>query len=140
MARRTPVGTPPRLSSLVLDTGAILALARHDRRTHVFVTEARADGAEVFVSWLTLAELIPGSDSPAIAWALSLAQRHRVTEEDCEQAARLMAEQGVAGATVDAVIAAAALDLPRPLVVLTSDPKDMGALVAGQEDVAVLSV
>jgi predicted nucleic acid-binding protein len=132
--------TPIGFASLLLDTGGILALARRDKEAHAFVARARAYNAELVVSWLTLAELTPGADRPAIAWALSLVDRHPVTESDCEHAARLVAASGMPGSTVDAVIAASALRLPRPVVVLTSDPKDMAVLLAGQSGIAVAAV
>lgn len=140
MAREPRPVRPDRFATLFLDTGAVLALARRDRLTQAFVTKAQQLRAPVRISWLSLAELLPGRDGGAVSWALSLAGRAAVTESDCRTAADLMAETGAGGRTVDALIAVAALRLPKPVVVLTSDPEDMSLLLAGRPGVAVVAV
>jgi len=132
---------PDRFATLLLDTGAVLALARRDRRVQAYVVQAQRYAADLRVSLLSLAELrLDGGDAAAVAWALSGLRRVGVTEADCRTAARLMSESGTRGSTVDAVIAAAALRLAAPVVMLTSDTKDMARLLDGRKDLAVIRV
>jgi hypothetical protein len=43
-------------------------------------------------------------------------------------------------AAIDAMVAATALSEPRPVLILTSDPKDLRALTQGEPGVSVASV
>lgn len=140
MARPARPVTKDGFSTLFFDTGAVLAAARRDRRVQLYLDLAKRYGAGLHMSALTRAELMRGSDELAIGWAISNFRIQRVSDLDCVRAAELMAETGAGGRTVDALIAVAALQLPRPVVVLTSDPKDMNLLLAGQPDVAVVPV
>jgi hypothetical protein len=42
--------------------------------------------------------------------------------------------------TIDALVAATAVRLPRPVIVLTSDPKDLERLLEGQRRITVVAV
>ncbi len=56
-------------------------------------------------------------------------------------AGELLGASGLpATATVDAMVAATALGQPRPVVILTSDPRDLGALVEGEPGVGVVPI
>jgi predicted nucleic acid-binding protein len=132
---------PDRFATVLLDTGAVLALARRDRRVQTYLAQAQRYGADVRASLLTLAELrLDGGDAAAVAWALSQVRWVNITEADCRGAARLMSESGTRGSTVDAVIASAALRLRAPVILLTSDSGDMGRLLGRRKDVAVIGV
>jgi predicted nucleic acid-binding protein len=125
-----------QVDHLVLDCEGLQQAARTgDVQSRIL--EARHSGRSVRVSAITLAEALRGRPGDAAV--------HRVLKQ-CE-VVPVSAELGhAAGAllgrtrrkdTVDAVVAVTAAAGPRPVKVLTSDPRDLRALTAEQREVLV---
>jgi len=117
---------------LLLDCEGLVKLAAGDQRARAFLQTARERGARVVVSAITLTEVLRGGprDAP-IHWVLSRITVHPVTAELGRCAGELLGMTGLSGhrCAVDAVVAATALTLARPVVLLTSDPDDLSKLV-----------
>lgn len=128
-------------ASLLLDAGAVLALARDRPAVREWLRRAGVLGVEPQVSYVTVAEVF--RDAPAgarVRWVLSRLAAEGLTLRDCHDAGRLMSATGSGGKTLDALVAATALRLPKPVVVLTSDPKDLARLLNGQRSATVATV
>ncbi len=130
MARRRL--STPGSGTLVLDSQGLSLLADRDAAVVRRVEAARLRGAVVIASTLTLVE-VRRPDGPrheALAWAASHIRIVAVTEDIAKRAAALLDETGLDGHryAVDAVVAATALEQPRPVLVLTSDPEDLAVL------------
>jgi len=92
---------------------------------------ARGRGAGVFVSAITLAEVLRGGSRDAVIHRVL--SRITVTEVSAEigrHAGELLGATGLSGhrCAIDAVVAATALRAVRPVVLLTSDPDDLSRL------------
>ena len=59
-------------------------------------------------------------------------------ERDYRDAAVLMEATGMGGHTIDALVAAMARRLPRPVLIATSDPVDLRRLLQGERGIGVL--
>ena len=128
-------------ASLLLDAGAVLALARDRPDVQAWLRRAKKVGIEPRVSYVTIAEVF--RDAPAgarVQWVLSRLEPEHLTLRDCHDAGRLMCATGTDGKTLDALVAATALRLPRPVALLTSDPDDLERLLEGQRRVLVARV
>lgn len=127
----------PLLRSIVLDAEALSALAQTDRRMQVWAAVAKRTGATLSASTLTLAEITDGSPRDANVRRIVKAVRlEPVTDALGYRAGELRAAAGLLprkprDLTVDAVVAATALAMPPPVVVLTSDPDDLKLLLTG---------
>lgn len=128
MARRTVASG----GTLVLDSDGLVKLASGDNRARAFLATARERDARVVVSAITLTEVLRGGprDAP-VHRVLSRIVVLPVSPEIGRQAGELLGATGLPGhrCAIDAVVAATALELPRPLVLLTSDPDDLAILV-----------
>jgi len=123
--------------SLLLDSDALSALAAGGQRMQAWATVARRTDSVFYASTLTLAEVTDGSPRDAnvrrVVKAIRIAE---VTQDVGYLAGSLRAHAGAArrkvrDLTVDAVVAATALTLPGPTVVITSDPSDLRLLLDG---------
>lgn len=132
MARR-PVRSG---GSLVLDSEGLVKLAAGDQRSRAFLETARQRDASVIVSAVTLTEVLRGGygDVP-VHRVLSRITVQPVTPELGRRAGELLGASGLSGhrCAIDAVVAATALGVSRPVVLLTSDPFDVGRLVSEPE-------
>lgn len=126
-----------RPHAFLLDAEALSALSTFDRRMQSWTTVARRTGSTLHASTVTLAEVTDGRDRDVAVHRIVKAIRLvEVTERIGFAAGRL---RGAASPvrrkprdlTVDAVVAATALALPPPVVVLTSDPGDLRLLLGG---------
>ena len=125
-----------RPHSILLDAEAVSALAADARSMQAWATVARRTDSTLHASTVTLAEVADGSPRDAAVRRIAKALRLEVVTADIGyQAGQLRA--GAASTrrkqrdlTVDAVVAATALSLPQPVVVLTSDPDDLQRLLA----------
>jgi len=118
--------------TLVLDCEGLSKLAAGDGRARAYLESARERGALVAVSTITLAEALRGSRRDAAVHRVpSSITVVPVTVEIARQAGELLGATGLSGhrCTIDAVVAATALRLERPVVLLTSDPDDLTKLV-----------
>jgi predicted nucleic acid-binding protein len=128
--RRLAAGT------LVLDGEGLSKLAAGDACVRGYLDSACARGARVAVSALTLTETLRGGPRDAtVHRVLARIVVVPVTAAIARRAGELLGTTGLSGhrCAIDAVIAATALDLERPVVLLTSDPDDMNRLLEEPE-------
>jgi predicted nucleic acid-binding protein len=117
--------------TLVLDREGLAKLASGDQRARGYLQTAVARRARVAVSAITLTEVLRGGPrDAAVHRVLSRVTMVAVTPEIGRRAGELLGSTGLTGhrCAIDAVVAATALGLERPAVLLTSDPADLGAL------------
>ena len=122
--------------TLVLDSEGLSKLARGDARVRGYLDSARARGAKVAVSAITLTEALRGGPrDAAVHRVLARITIVPVTAEIARRAGELLGTAGLSGhrCAIDAVVAATALDLERPVVLLSSDPDDMNRLIEEPE-------
>jgi predicted nucleic acid-binding protein len=118
--------------TLVLDAEGLAKLAVGDARVRGYLDSARARGARVAVSAVTLTEALRGGPrDAAVHRVLVRITVVPVTAVIARRAGELLGATGLSGhlCAIDAVVAATALDSERPIVLLTSDPDDMNRLV-----------
>jgi predicted nucleic acid-binding protein len=117
--------------TLVLDAEGLVKLAAQDAAVYTRVKAARVRNGNVVTAASTLAEVLRGGPSDA--------RMHRVLgrmtvvpidEPKGRAAGQLLGQTGLSGhrCALDALLAVIALDQPRPVVLLTSDPKDLARL------------
>lgn len=122
--------------TLVLDSEGVSKLAAGDARIRAYLDSARARRAQVAVSAITLTETLRGDPRDAtVHRVLSRVTVVPVTAQIARRAGELLGTTGLSGhrCAIDAVVAATALGLERPIVLLTSDPDDMNRLVEEPE-------
>jgi predicted nucleic acid-binding protein len=117
--------------TLVLDAQGIAKLAGGDRQTRLRLEAARRRSSEVVTAATTVAEVLRGAPRDA-------AMHHvlnRITVVPIDQrlgraAGELLGRTGLSGHrhALDALLAVVALEQSRPIVLLTSDPEDLGRL------------
>ena len=118
--------------TLVLDSEGVSKLAAGDARTRAYLDSARARRAQAAASAITLTETLRGDPHDAtVHRVLSRVTIVPVTAQIARRAGELLGATGLSGhrCAIDAVVAATALGLERPIVLLTSDPDDMNRLV-----------
>jgi predicted nucleic acid-binding protein len=118
--------------SLVLDSEGLVKLAAGDARARAHLETAIARRARVVASAVTLAEVLRGGPrDAAVHRVLSRITVVPVSPALGRHAGELLGTTGLPGkrCSVDAVVAATALEGERPVVVLTSDPVDLNRLV-----------
>ncbi|CAL9565769.1 type II toxin-antitoxin system VapC family toxin [Streptomyces sp. enrichment culture] len=118
--------------SLVLDSEALSRLLCNDRRMAVRIEASRQAGVPVLVSALTIVEAVQGkTDLARLKWVLSRLQVEPVSQEDSLTAVTLLRDAGGLHGhkyAIDALVAALALRVPAPVIVLTSDRDDWAKL------------
>jgi predicted nucleic acid-binding protein len=122
--------------SLVLDSEGISKLAAGDSRVRAYLETARTRRARVAVSAITLTEVLRGgARDAAVHHVISRITVVPVSAEIARSAGELLGKTGLSGhrCAIDAVVAATALGLERPVVLLTSDPDDLARLVEEPE-------
>lgn len=125
--RRVAVG-----GTLVLDSEGLSKLAAGDPRARAHLEAAVARRARVAVGAITLTEVLRGGPrDAAVHRVLSRITVVPVSPETARHAGELLGATGLSGhrCAIDAVVAATALELERPVVLLTSDPDDLSRLV-----------
>jgi predicted nucleic acid-binding protein len=118
--------------TLVLDSEGLGKLDSGDDKARAFLATAQERGARVVVSAITLTEVLRGGPRDAsVHRVLSRILVLPVSPELGRRAGELLGATGLSGHryAIDAVVAATALALPRPLVLLTSDLNDLTRLV-----------
>lgn len=133
--RRRTQGTAPQ--RLILDSGAIVALARDDDRARAVLASAWEAGVQVSIPAVVLAETVRGNDRDASANRVIKAV-DAVVEADAAVGRRAGGLLGSAGSddTIDALVVASALAVGGG-VLLTSDPDDLRRLAEGRHEVQV---
>jgi len=136
--RRRPEASPPH--RLILDSGAVVALAGHDLRARAVLAAAWEAGAQVVIPSIVLAETLGGSarDAPVNQVITSVGEVAGADAAVGRLAGTLLGTTH-SGATVDAVIVASAVALGGG-VLLTGDPGDLRPLADGHPEVVVRSL
>ena len=122
--------------ALLLDSEGLSKLAAGDVRCRAFLETAHGRRARVVTSAITLTEVLRGGQrDAAIHRVLSRIAVLPVTPDLGRRAGELLGLTGMSGhrCAIDAVVAATALEQPRPVLVLTSDPDDLSRLVEEHE-------
>ncbi len=125
-----------RPHSILLDAEAFSALADGDRRMQAWATVARRTDSVLHASTVTLAEITDGTSRDVrVRRAAKAVRLHEVTEDIGYRAGGLRAGAMTSRSKprdliVDSIVAATALELPLPVIVLTSDVADLRLLLA----------
>lgn len=118
--------------SLVLDSEALSLLLRNGRGMAARIEASRQAGVPVLVSALTIVEAVQGkTDLARLKWLLSRLRVEPVSQEDSLTAVALLRDAGGLHGhkyAIDALVAALALRVPDPVIVLTSDRDDWSKL------------
>ncbi|MFZ4238379.1 type II toxin-antitoxin system VapC family toxin [Streptomyces murinus] len=118
--------------SLVLDSEALSLLLRNDRGMAARIEASRQGGVPVVVSALTIVEAVHGkTDLARLKWVLSRLRVEPVSQDDSLTAVELFQNAGGLHGhkyAIDALVAALALRVPAPVIVLTSDRDDWSKL------------
>jgi len=126
------------MAGLTLDTGALIAYERTDRRVMVHLKEALARGADLTVPAVVVAEAWRGGPWAArVARLLSTCAVEPLAEPLARTAGEALAANKAAS-TIDAIVMASAAS--RGDAVLTSDPDDLHALRSKFPGVRVLCI
>jgi hypothetical protein len=104
------------------------------------VRRAREQGALVVLPWTVLAETLHGRGKRQREVAASHFELAPLTEWHYRTAAALIDATRMGGHTVDALVAAAARTCERPVLIATSDRKDLARLLRGEPDVHIAVV
>lgn len=118
--------------TLVLDSEGLVKLSLGDNKSRAFLEAAGKRGARVVVSAVTLTEVLRGGPRDArLHRVLSRIVVQPVSPHIGRRAGELLGATGLSGhrCAIDAVVAVTALEMPRPVVLLTSGPDDMSRLV-----------
>lgn len=125
----------PHGYSFVLDSGAMSAVASGHKDALPWLEVARQSDSVLYVSTVTLVEVTDGSGRDAnVRRSLGAVRTVPVTDSIGFTAGRLRRHAAASRSkardlTVDAVVAATALAVPGPVVVLTSDTDDLSLLL-----------
>jgi predicted nucleic acid-binding protein len=117
--------------TLVLDAEGLVKLAAHHPRAYARVKAARNRNGLVVTAASTLAEVLRGGPGDApLHRVLGQITVIPIDKQQGRAAGELLGRTGLSGhrCALDALLAVVALDQPRPVVVLTSDPRDLGRL------------
>lgn len=127
MARQRVAGG----GTLVLDSEGLAKLAAGDLCARAYLDSALARRAQVVTSAITLTEVLRGGTRDAtVHRVLSRITVLPVTAQIARRAGELLGTAGLAGhrCAIDAIVAATAPGLERPILLLTSDLDDMRKL------------
>jgi predicted nucleic acid-binding protein len=119
----------PSRGRVILDSGAVIAWSRGDARVRALLREAIAQDLELRVPVVVLGETLRGNARDAPVNRVLKATGTAPTEATTGRRAGTLLGRTGGRNTADALVAAEALDA-RGSVVLTSDPGDLGALLA----------
>jgi predicted nucleic acid-binding protein len=129
------------VARLILDSGAVLALAAGQPRARQVVERALRERTLLVIPAVVIAETTRGGARDArVNRVLKAVQDIApVTESVAREAGRLLAAAKVGNATVDALIVAEAV-LHGPALILTGDLADIGALAVNLPRVRVSAI
>ncbi len=133
--------TGPHHSRLILDSGAVIALAARQERVRQILQRARVEKRLVVIPAVVIAETTRGGPRDAAVNRVIKAVDviAPITEEIAREAGRLLIAAGMSNATVDALVVATALR-PIPTIILTGDVGDITALSVNYSHVRIVGV
>ena len=135
MARRR--AAPPPSQRLILDAGAVIALARNDARARAFVRRAIELDAEVRVPVVVLAETLRGTQrDAAVHRVLNAVSDSAPIDEAVGRRAGALLGRAARSDTVDAIVVAEAIEAGGAEI-LTGDAGDLTALASGERSVTI---
>jgi hypothetical protein len=115
----------------VLDADGLSKLAAGDRGAQTRFEAARVHRSRVITAASTLTEVLRGGprDAPVHRW-LKLITVVPLDRDLGRAAGELLGKSGLSGhrCALDALLAVVALSQPRPVLLLTSDPRDLAKL------------
>jgi predicted nucleic acid-binding protein len=124
----------------VVDSGAVIALARGDARARAVLAAAWEARAEVVVPAVVVAETVRGrAPDAAVNRVLKAVGEAMAVDEAIGRTAGALLGRARSTATIDALVVASAIGLGGG-VVLTGDPDDLRPLAAGHPEVAIRSL
>ena len=126
------------MARLILDSGAVIALAAGNERARRFLQRAARERILAVIPAVVIVETTRGGarDAPVNRVIKAVDQVALITESVAREAGRLLAAAPIADATVDALVVATAARR-EPTVILTGDVDDIRALAAGYPHVRV---
>jgi len=127
--------------SLILDAGALIALARSDYRVRSYLIVALERGVDVLVPLVVVTQTIRGAAADALINRLLKSRGVSVPavgEELARAAGQLLAKSGPRDAADAQVVAEAACSAPA--TILTSDPDDIRHLAADLVGIQITAV
>ena len=125
--------------SLILDTGAVIALVRNDRRARALLTVAQREGVDVVVPPVVVTQTIRGGAGDAAAnRLLKVVFIPFVGEHLARVAGQLLGASSLTD-VADAQIVAEALRRA-PSTILTGDPEDMMRLASGLPGIRIMTL
>lgn len=132
--RRTQQGPPQRL---ILDSGAVIALARNDARARAALTAAHGVGVRVSIPSVVVAETVRGAakDAP-VNRIIHAVGEVLPAEESTGRIAGGLIGSTKSQSTTDAVIVATAIEAGGA-VILTGDPDDLDTLATAHPEVSI---
>lgn len=127
-------------TALVLDSEGLSKAAAGDQRAAAWVARARELRLPLVINAVTLSQTLRGGGRDARIHLLTKnAVVERVDAALAGEAGRLLGRTNRSD-TIDALVATTAIRLKQPVVVLTSDPRDLEALTSGERLIRVVSV
>jgi predicted nucleic acid-binding protein len=117
--------------TLVLDAEGLAKVAAEHTDANAWVKAVRSRHGQVVTTASTLTEVLRGGPTDArVHWALNRITVLPIDEQQGRAAGELLGRCGLSGhrCALDALLAVVALGQPRPVVLLTSDPRDLARL------------
>ena len=129
------------MARLLLDSGAIIALAAGSERARRFLQRAARERILAVIPAVVIAETTRGGprDARVNRVIKAVDEVAPITEAVAREAGRLLATTRLANATIDALVVATAARR-EPTIILTGDVDDIRALAAGYRHVRVEGV
>jgi predicted nucleic acid-binding protein len=122
---------PELVGTLVLDAEGLVKLSGGNLEARALARQAYRRGSAVVTAASTLAEILRGgpTDTP-LHRALTKIKVIPIESQQGRAAGELLGRTGLSGhrCALDALLAVIALDQSRPVVLLTSDPRDLARL------------
>ena len=129
------------MARLILDSGAVIALAAREPRARAFIDRALQRRDLVVLPAVVIAETTRGNPRDAAVNRV-IAMVHEiapVTEPVAREAGRLLGMANAGNLTIGALIAAEAV-LSGSATIMTGDPKDLLTLVANHPRIRIYPV
>lgn len=127
-------------TALVLDSDGLSKAATGDPRAVAWIARARELRLPLVINAVTLTETLRGGGRDArIHLLIKNAHVDHVDAERATGAGRLLGRMK-RNDTVDALVATTAIRLKQPVVILTSDPRDLEGLTSDQPLVRIVAV
>lgn len=128
---------PPAPQRLILDSGAVISLARNEKRAHLYLLRALELDTPVEIPAVVLAETVRGGakDAAVNRVVKAVGNVPATTEQHGRLAGELLG-RARSTSTVDALVVAHAV-IGGGALILTGDPGDLGSLAERHPEVVV---